>query len=110
MKAVADKVIVEFFECDTEKEKVSENGIVFSTSTHLKEPPQRGKVVCVGPGRITLGGILIEPEVKVGDIVVFAKHAGAEIKNGDKKYRVIRESDILGVEENEEINDGKVNE
>ena len=60
-----------------------------------KEKPQEGKIVAVGPGRITDDGNRVPMELAVDDIVVYSKYAGTEYKEGDIEYLVLREDDIL---------------
>jgi chaperonin GroES len=75
------------------KEEVTKSGIVIPDTA--KEKPQEGKVIAVGPGRMTEDGNRIAMDVKVGDIVIYAKYGGAEIKEGDEELIILRESDIL---------------
>ena len=57
-----------------------------------KEKPQQGKVVAAGPGKKD------EPmEVKVGDVVLYGKYAGTEVTVEDKKYLIVKQSDILAI-------------
>jgi chaperonin GroES len=49
----------------------------------------------VGPGRVTEDGKRVAMDVKVGDLVIYAKYGGTEIKEGDSELLVLRESDIL---------------
>ena len=59
---------------------------------NAKEKPQQGTVVAVGPGSKD------EPmEVKVGDAVLYGKYAGTEVTVGDKKYLIVKQSDILAI-------------
>jgi chaperonin GroES len=60
-----------------------------------KEKPQEGEVVAVGPGRLSDDGKRIAMDIKVGDIVIYAKYGGTEIKLDDVEYMILRESDIL---------------
>ena len=60
-----------------------------------KEKPQEGKVVAVGPGKVTDEGKRIPMEVEVGDIIIYAKYGGSEIKIDGEEYIIMRESDIL---------------
>ena len=62
-----------------------------------KEKPQQGKVVAVGPGRTTDEGKTIAPAVSVGDLVVYSKYAGTEVKQDGQEYVIVRESDVLAV-------------
>ena len=61
-----------------------------------KEKPQEGKVIAVGPGRMTEDGkTRITPDVEVGDIVLYTKYGGSEIKIDGEEFIIMRESDIL---------------
>jgi chaperonin GroES len=75
------------------KEDVTKSGIVIPDTA--KEKPQEGKVIAVGPGRMTEDGKRVAMDVKVGDIVIYAKYGGTEIKEGDEELIILRESDIL---------------
>jgi chaperonin GroES len=86
---LGDRVVVK----PGSKEEVTKGGIVIPDTA--KEKPQEGKVVAVGPGKMTEEGKRIPPDVKVGDIVVYAKYGGTEIKEGDEELIILRESDIL---------------
>lgn len=77
-------------------EKKTLSGIIIP-ETHSKERPEKGEVVAVGPGRISDDGKRITPEVKVGDIVVFAKYGPEEVKVDGVDYFILREDQILAV-------------
>lgn len=64
-----------------------------------KEKPQKGKVVAVGPGKMTDDGKLQPMEVKVGDAVLFDKYSGSKITVDDEEHLIIRQDDILGIVE-----------
>jgi chaperonin GroES len=89
LEPLADRVVVK----PGSKEEVTKGGIVIPDTA--KEKPQEGQVVAVGPGKMTEEGKRIPPDVKVGDIVVYAKYGGTEIKEGDEELIILRESDIL---------------
>lgn len=90
IQPLADRVVVR----PIEKEEVTKSGIVLPDTA--KEKPQEGEVVAVGPGKMTEdGGRRIPLEVKVGDVVVYAKYGGTEIKLNDEKLMILKESDIL---------------
>ena len=86
---LGDRVIVK----PVEREEVSAGGIVLPDSA--QEKPQEGEVVAVGPGRAGDDGKRIAPEAQVGDIVIYSKYAGSELKEEGQDYLVLRESDIL---------------
>lgn len=89
LQPLGDRVVVQ----PTPKEDITKGGIVLPDTA--KEKPQEGKVIAVGPGRLTEDGKRIAMEVKVGDIVVYAKYGGTELKEDDKELMILRESDIL---------------
>jgi len=89
-KPVGNRVVVEPQESD---EQVSSGGIYIPDTA--KEKPQEGKVVAVGPGKLTDDGKRIPMEVSVGDTVVYSKYGGTEYKEGEIEYLVLREDDIL---------------
>ena len=64
-----------------------------------KEKPQQGVVVAVGPGRQTDEGGVIAPSVKAGQVVVYSKYAGTEVKQEGQEFVIVRESDILAIVE-----------
>ena len=86
-----DKIIVQRVE---EQEK-SAGGIIIPDTA--KEKPQQGKVIAVGTGILTKDGKTIPLQVKPGDMVLFSKYGGTEIKLLDEDYLVMREDDILGI-------------
>jgi len=75
------------------REDVTKGGIVLPDTA--KEKPMEGKVIAVGPGNLTDDGKRVPLDVKVGDIVVYAKYAGTEIKEDGEELIILRESDIL---------------
>ncbi len=89
LQPLADRLVVR----PTEREEVTKGGIVLPDT--VKEKPQEGKVLAVGPGRLSEDGKRIAMEVKVGDIVLYAKYGGTEIKIEDEEVIILRESDIL---------------
>ena len=89
LEPLADRLVVKPIEAE-EKTKA---GIYLPDTA--KEKPQEGEVVAVGPGRTSDDGKRIVMDVKVGDIVVYTKYGGTEIKVDDEEYMILRESDIL---------------
>lgn len=94
LRPLADRVVVE----PIEREETFAGGALVLPET-AKEKPQQGRILAAGPGRIDEDGERIAMEVKVDDIVLFAKYAGTEIKLDDKKVLILKESDILAVVE-----------
>jgi len=62
-----------------------------------KEKPQQGKVVAVGRGRINDKGKVIPLDVKAGDMVLFGKYSGTEIRLEGEDYLIVREDEVLGI-------------
>ena len=91
LKPLADRLVVE----PTERDQVTASGIFVPETA--KEKPQEGKVVAAGPGRKDDEGKRIPMDVAAGDRVLYAKYAGTEIKLEDKKYLILKESDILAI-------------
>ena len=86
LKPLADRVVIEPMEAETK----TASGIFIPDTA--KEKPQQGKVVAAGPGKKD------EPmEVKEGDEVLYGKYAGTEVTVGDKKYLIVKQSDILAI-------------
>jgi chaperonin GroES len=89
LEPLGDRVVVK----PKPKEEVTKGGIVLPDTA--KEKPQEGEVIAVGPGRMTDDGKRIAMDVKVGDVVIYAKYGGTEIKEDDEELVILRESDIL---------------
>jgi chaperonin GroES len=91
LKPLGNRVVVE----PTEQEEITAGGIVLPETA--KEKPQKGKVLSAGPGERDEDGKYIPMDVKAGDLVLFAKYAGTEIKVDGKKLLILRESDLLAI-------------
>jgi len=89
IKPLADRLVVK----PIEKEEVTKGGIVLPDTA--KEKPQEGKVLAVGPGRLSEDGKRIAMDIKVGDIVIYSKYGGTEYKIEEEEVIILRESDIL---------------
>lgn len=89
LEPLGDRVVVK----PKPKEEVTKGGIVLPDTA--KEKPQEGEVIAVGPGRLTDDGKRIAMDIKVGDIVIYAKYGGTEIKEDDEELIILKESDIL---------------
>ena len=92
-KPLKDRVLVKYSE---EPEKSA--GGLFIPET-AKEKPQKGEIIAVGSGKITDDGKVQAMEVKVGDVVLFEKYSGSKINMDNEEYLIIREDDILGIEQ-----------
>jgi len=87
---LGNRIVVEPLESD---EQMTTGGIYIPDTA--KEKPQEGKVVAVGPGRLSDDGKRIPMDVAVGDTVVYSKYGGTEYKEGATEYLVLREDDVL---------------
>jgi chaperonin GroES len=89
---LADRIIVE----PLEAEEKSAGGILIPDTA--KEKPQQGKVLAVGKGKVLDNGQVATPEVKVGDVVLYGKYSGTEIKDKDgSSIFIIREDEVLAI-------------
>jgi chaperonin GroES len=91
LRPLQDRIIVKRVE-----EETKTAGGLFIPET-AKEKPQRGEIVAVGNGKKTEDGKVLPLDVKVGDIVLFGKYAGTEVKVDGDDYLMMREDDILAV-------------
>ncbi len=89
LQPLGDRLVVK----PMEREEKTKTGIYLPDTA--KEKPQEGKVVAVGPGRLTDEGKRIPMDIKVGDIVIYAKYGGSEIKVEDEELIILSEKDVL---------------
>ena len=89
LEPLGDRVVIK----PAKREEMTKTGLVLPETA--KEKPQEGEVVAIGPGKMTDDGKRIAMDVKVGDVVVYAKYAGTEFKLEDEELIIVRESDIL---------------
>ena len=92
IRPLDDRVVIEILDA----EETTSGGIVLPDTA--KEKPQKGKVVAVGEGKLLDDGSRAKPGVAKGDVVLFGKYAGTEVRIGDIEYTIMRESDILAKE------------
>ncbi len=90
-KPLGSRVLVE----PVEQEETTASGIILPETA--KEKPQQGKILAAGPGDRNDKGERINMDVKTGDVILFAKYSGTEVKMDGKKLLILRESDILGI-------------
>jgi chaperonin GroES len=93
LRPLQDRIIVK----RVEEESKTAGGLFIPETA--KEKPQRGKIVAVGNGKKTEDGKVLPLDVKVGDVVLFGKYAGTEIKVDNDDFLMMREDDILAVVE-----------
>jgi chaperonin GroES len=86
-----DRVVIK----QSEAEEKTSGGIILPDTA--KEKPQRGKVVAVGPGKMTDKSQRSEMTVKKGDEVIYSKYIGNDVEIDGVKYVIVHENDILGI-------------
>jgi len=86
---MGDRVLVR----PIEREDVSPGGIFLPDTA--KEKPQEGEIIAVGPGRLTEDGSRVPMDLKKGELVLYAKYGGTEIKEDGTDYLMLSERDIL---------------
>jgi chaperonin GroES len=91
LKPLEDRIVV----APLEAEQVTASGLVIPDTA--KEKPQEGKVLAVGPGRFDDKGTRIPVDVKVGDVVLYSKYGGTEVKYSGEEYLVLSARDVLAV-------------
>ncbi len=91
VKPLGDRVFVKV----SPSEEKTPGGILLPDTA--KEKPQVGEIAAVGPGKRSDDGVRQEPEVKIGDKVLYSKYAGTDIKLGTEEYVLLSEKDILAI-------------
>ena len=91
IKPLEDRIVVTVLE----SEQTTASGIVIPDTA--KEKPQEGTVLAVGPGRIDDNGNRVPLDVKVGDVVLYSKYGGTEVKYAGEEYLVLSARDVLAV-------------
>lgn len=89
VRPLDDRIVVEPLEAETK----TAGGIVLPDTA--KEKPQKGKVIAVGEGKLLDDGKRAPMSVKKGDMVLYARYGGTEIKVDGKDLLIMRESDVL---------------
>jgi chaperonin GroES len=91
IKPLEDKIVVQASEAET----MTASGIVIPDTA--KEKPQEGKVLAVGPGRFDDNGKRIPMDVSEGDVVIYSKYGGTEIKYNGEEYLILSARDVLAI-------------
>ena len=91
LKPLEDRIVVQ----PLEAEQVTASGLVIPDTA--KEKPQEGKVLAVGPGRFDDKGSRVPVDVSVGDVVLYSKYGGTEVKYSGEDYLVLSARDVLAV-------------
>ena len=89
LRPLDDRVVVEGLEA----EEKTAGGILLPDTA--KQKPQQGKVIAVGPGKLSDKGDRLALGVKVGDTVLFGKYSGSDVEVGGREFKILREADIL---------------
>jgi chaperonin GroES len=91
LQPLGDRVVVK----PTAREEMTKSGIVLPDT--VKEKPQEGLILAVGPGRILDDGKRETMDVKVGQKVLYGKYAGTEFKVDDDELLIVAQKDILAI-------------
>ncbi len=91
IKPLADRIVVQPYEA----EETTQGSIIIPDTA--KEKPQKGKVVAVGPGKVSDSGNTVSMQLKEGDVVLYGKYSGTEVTVDGEDYLIMRESDVLAV-------------
>ncbi len=91
IKPLADQIVVE----PIEQDDVTPSGLFIPDTA--KEKPEQGKVLAIGPGRKNKAGKRIAMDVMVGNIVLFSRYAGTNLKLNGQELLILKESDVLAV-------------
>jgi chaperonin GroES len=92
LRPLEDRIVVKANEAET----TTASGLVIPDTA--KEKPQEGTVIAVGPGRFD-DGVRVPMDVKVGDVVLYSKYGGTEVRNGNEELLVLSARDILAIVE-----------
>ena len=91
IRPLEDKIVVQASEAET----TTASGLVIPDTA--KEKPQEGTVLAVGPGRIDDNGNRVPLDVSIGDVVLYSKYGGTEVKYGGEEYLVLSARDVLAI-------------
>ncbi|HHY78143.1 MAG TPA: co-chaperone GroES [Clostridiales bacterium] len=92
IKPLGDRIVVKVLE----NEETTKSGIVLPGTA--KEKPMQGKVLAVGSGEL-VDGKRVPLELKEGDVVIYSKYAGTEVKIDGEEYLILRQNDVLAIVE-----------
>jgi len=91
LKPLGDRVIVKQAEAETQ----TKSGLILADTA--KEKPQKGTVIAAGEGKLNEAGERVALDVKAGDIVIYSKYGGTEVKVEGEDYLILRADDIYAV-------------
>ena len=93
IKPLEDRIVIR----QVEAEQTTASGLVIPDTA--KEKPQEGEVIAVGPGRVDGKGNRIPVDVKVGDVVIYSRYGGTEVKYEGQEFQILSSRDVLAVVE-----------
>ena len=93
IKPLEDRIVIR----QVEAEQTTASGLVIPDTA--KEKPQEGEVIAVGPGRVDDKGNRIPVDVKVGDVVIYSRYGGTEVKYEGQEFQILASRDVLAVVE-----------
>lgn len=93
IKPLEDRIVVQSLEAET----TTASGLVIPDTA--KEKPQEGTVVAVGPGRVDDSGNRVPMDLKEGDVVIYSKYGGTEVKYAGQEYLILSARDVLAIVE-----------
>lgn len=93
IKPLEDRIVIK----QVEAERTTASGLVIPDTA--KEKPQEGEVLAVGPGRIDDNGNRIPMDVKVGDVVIYSRYGGTEVKYAGEEFQILSARDVLAIVE-----------
>ena len=93
IKPLEDRIVIR----QVEAEQTTASGLVIPDTA--KEKPQEGEVIAVGPGRVDDKGNRISVDVKVGDVVIYSRYGGTEVKYEGQEFQILSSRDVLAVVE-----------
>ena len=93
IKPLEDRIVIR----QVEAEQTTASGLVIPDTA--KEKPQEGEVIAVGPGRVDDNGNRVPVDVKVGDVVIYSRYGGTEVKYEGQEFQILSSRDVLAVVE-----------
>jgi len=93
IKPLEDRIVIR----QVEAEQTTASGLVIPDTA--KEKPQEGEVIAVGLGRVDDSGNRIPVDVKVGDVVIYSRYGGTEVKYDGQEFQILSSRDVLAVVE-----------
>ncbi len=91
IKPLEDRIVIKTLEA----EQTTASGLVIPDSA--KEKPQEGEVLAIGPGRVDDSGNRIPLDIAIGDVVIYSKYGGTEVKYAGQEYLILGARDVLAI-------------